>query len=433
MSARGLVMGCRSPLAGPPAHTLRVSRPCLSRAVPRSRLQGSRPGPQLAVRASKGDTPDDIPEYFRTEATKPVTQEQQYQSVSPTYRPAPGPQSSAGSQIPPLVWVGVGVVVATLVKPVLNFFTGGPAKLQQLAMEQAMKQMMKQAGNGQGASPFGPAGSPLGAGPASPFGAGAGGMPAGFPSFPTMPPTPAPAAPKTVDTTATTSQTASTATPPAPATSDAPAPKRAAFVDVTPSAAAGREVDSSEISDLRPGAETGAVPSGSAGAEAGAAAGQGPSSSAGAGPSGESVVDMLRNPEMQKTLYPYLPEHMRNPQTFEFMLSNPESRAQLEQMMSQQMEVAGTPEMKDMMASMDSEKMSKQFDALGMTPEQMMQKVMSDPELATMMTKPNVMTALMEMNKNPMAMFKYQSDPEVSKVFEKLSGLFPQAAGAKFD
>lgn len=28
---------------------------------------GSRPGPQLAVRASKGDTPDDIPEYFRTE------------------------------------------------------------------------------------------------------------------------------------------------------------------------------------------------------------------------------------------------------------------------------------------------------------------------------------------------------------------------------
>lgn len=364
-------------------------------------------------------------------------------------------------------------MVATLVKPVLNFFTGGPAKLQQLAMEQAMKQMMKQAGNGQGASPFGPAGSPFGAGPASPFGAGAGGMPAGFPSFPTMPPTPAPAAPTTVDTTATTSQTASTATPPAPATSDAPAPKRAAFVDVTPSAAAGREVDSSEISDLRPGAETGAVPSGSAGAEAGVAAGQGPSSSAGAGPSGESVVDMLRNPEMQKTLYPYLPEHMRNPQTFEFMLSNPESRAQLEQMMSQQvgvvigesqasvlaltealgdmvassrvpwyvrpdyplphtphhtfqpinmdtpsqtqMEVAGTPEMKDMMASMDSEKMSKQFDALGMTPEQMMQKVMSDPELATMMTKPNVMTALMEMNKNPMAMFKYQSDPEVRR------------------
>ena len=43
----------------------------------------------------------------------------------------------------------------------------------------------------------------------------------------------------------------------------------------------------------------------------------------------------LQDPEMQKTLYPYLPEPMRNPETMEWMLSQPEYRQQMEQMMSQ--------------------------------------------------------------------------------------------------
>ncbi len=43
---------------------------------------------------------------------------------------------------------------------------------------------------------------------------------------------------------------------------------------------------------------------------------------------------------MQKLLYPYLPEGMRNPQTFEWMISNPEYRAQLEQMMEKQVSFA---------------------------------------------------------------------------------------------
>lgn len=42
------------------------------------------------------------------QVSKPVAQEQQYQAVSAAYRPPAAPQSSAGSQLPPLVWVGVG-------------------------------------------------------------------------------------------------------------------------------------------------------------------------------------------------------------------------------------------------------------------------------------------------------------------------------------
>ncbi|KDD74637.1 hypothetical protein H632_c1166p1, partial [Helicosporidium sp. ATCC 50920] len=37
-------------------------------------------------------------------------------------------------------------------------------------------------------------------------------------------------------------------------------------------------------------------------------------------PSADAVLDMLRNPDLQKMLYPHLPEGMRSPETFEMML-----------------------------------------------------------------------------------------------------------------
>ncbi len=53
------------------------------------------------------------------------------------------------------------------------------------------------------------------------------------------------------------------------------------------------------------------------------------------------MESMLRNPEMQKMLYPYLPEPMRNPASIEWMLGNPEVKKQMEQMFAQQ--VRGAP------------------------------------------------------------------------------------------
>jgi hypothetical protein len=44
----------------------------------------------------------------------------------------------------------------------------------------------------------------------------------------------------------------------------------------------------------------------------------------------------LRNPEMQKMLYPYLPEPMRNPESIEWMLNNPEVKKQMTQLFEQQ-------------------------------------------------------------------------------------------------
>ena len=64
--------------------------------------------------------------------------------------------------------------------------------------------------------------------------------------------------------------------------------------------------------------------------EAGEAAGQGNKFTA------DLMDQFFKDPNMQQLLYKYLPEPMRNPQTFEWMLSNPEYRKQLEAMMEQQ-------------------------------------------------------------------------------------------------
>ena len=67
--------------------------------------------------------------------------------------------------------------------------------------------------------------------------------------------------------------------------------------------------------------------------EAGEAAGEGNKFTT------DLMDQFFRDPNMQQLLYKYLPEPMRNPQTFEWMLSNPEYRKQLEAMMEQQVHI----------------------------------------------------------------------------------------------
>jgi len=50
---------------------------------------------------------------------------------------------------------------------------------------------------------------------------------------------------------------------------------------------------------------------------------------------------MLKDPNMQKMLYPYLPEPMRNPESIEWMLNNPEVRKQMEGVFAQSVSTPG--------------------------------------------------------------------------------------------
>ncbi len=89
------------------------------------------------------------------------------------------------------------------------------------------------------------------------------------------------------------------------------------------------------------GASANGAPPGTDGAGGGGGGGAG--GGAGSAFSADMLEQFFRDPEMQKLLYKYLPEPMQNPQTFEWMLSNPQYRKQLEDIMQQQARAPRAP------------------------------------------------------------------------------------------
>jgi hypothetical protein len=107
------------------------------------------------------------------------------------------------------------------------------------------------------------------------------------------------------------------------------------------------------------------------------------------------------------------------------MLSNPEVRKQMEDMFEKS-GMGMSPQMMQMMQGMDfnQEKVNQQFAELGLKPEDVISKVMANPELAAGFSNPKVQAAIMDISANPMNITKYQSDPEVMKVLEKVTEIF---------
>ncbi|PIN23356.1 hypothetical protein CDL12_03942 [Handroanthus impetiginosus] len=147
----------------------------------------------------------------------------------------------------------------------------------------------------------------------------------------------------------------------------------------------------------------------------------------------EALEKMMEDPTVQKMVYPYLPEEMRNPTTFKWMLQNPQYRQQLQDMLNN---MGGNPEwdsrMMDTMKNFDlnSPEIKQQFDQIGLTPEEVISKIMANPDIAMAFQNPRVQAAIMECSQNPLSIAKYQNDKEVMDVFNKISELFPGASGS---
>eukprot|EP00899_Mesostigma_viride_P004648 jgi/Mesvir1/14184/Mv09641-RA.1 len=130
----------------------------------------------------------------------------------------------------------------------------------------------------------------------------------------------------------------------------------------------------------------------------------------------EALEKMMEDPVVQRMVYPHLPEEMRNPATFKWMLQNPEYRRQLESMLEN---MGGNMEwdsrMTEMMKNFDlsSPEIKQQFDAMGMTPEDVIAKIMANPDVAQAFQNPKVQAAIMDCSTNPMNITKYQNDPEL--------------------
>ena len=287
-----------------------------------------------------------------------------------------------------------------------------------------------------------------GAAPPNPFGGAAGaGAPGGFPNFAqAAATTPTSTAPAT-NTTATTVSTPKADPPkseePAKAEkAEEPAKATSSTEDAAPAAATTSSSSSSSVfQDLDEGASSESTfepkpveevetPPPAFDPEvmnAGSAGSAGAGAQGGNGGMMDMVEQMMQDPKMQEMMYPYLPEGMRNPETFKWILSNPEMRGQMEEMLKQGMP-GGMPGMNpDMMnaMNMNEDDMKKQFESVGMSPEEVLKKIMDDPELASAFQNPRVQQAMMDCSANPMNISKYTGDKEVMDAMIKMSQLFP--------
>ncbi|XP_019199685.1 PREDICTED: protein TIC 40, chloroplastic isoform X2 [Ipomoea nil] len=348
--------------------------------------------------------------------------------VSPQFTASP-PSSNLGS---PLFWIGVGVALSAL-------FSWAARTLKNYAMQQAFKTMMGQANtqnNQFGNAPFSP-GSPFPF-PFPPPPPPTSGPASSFPSYPTASSeaTPSPSSvsqPVTVDVSAT-----KVNEPPTPDVKDEKEveekPKKTAFVDVSPEGTFKRsdfenfkDITVTEPSNLNKAAENGTASA--------SASGSGPTQSSPAGKPNppmtvEALEKMMEDPTVQKMVYPYLPDEMRNPETFKWMLQNPHYRQQLQDMLNN---MGGSPEwdnrMMDTLKNFDlsSPEVKQQFDQIGLSPEEVISKIMANPDIAMAFQNPRIQAAIMDVSQNPYNIGKYQADKEVMDVFNKIAELFPGA------
>lgn len=371
---------------------------------------------------------------------------QQTSSVGFNPQPVPPPSSQFGS---PLFWVGVGVGLSAL-------FSWVATNLKKYAMQQAFKTMMNQM-NTQN-NPFNnPAFSP---GSPFPFPTSPASGPVNSPPFPT-PPTSGPATSPSDPTSSASmgatsspvaSQSAITVDVPATKVEAAPVtdskdetemkkePKKYAFVDVSPEETLPKspfssDEDISETSSSKEVQFTPEVFQNGAASNQSSNASKGSQSTrkAGSGLSVEALEKMMEDPTVQKMVYPYLPEEMRNPATFKWMLQNPEYRQQLEDMLNN---MSGTGEWDNRMMEslknfdLSSPEVKQQFDQIGLTPEEVISKIMANPDVALAFQNPRVQQAIMDCSQNPLSIAKYQNDKEVMDVFNKISELFPGVTGS---
>ncbi|ONK57691.1 uncharacterized protein A4U43_C09F3080 [Asparagus officinalis] len=326
--------------------------------------------------------------------------------------PVPPPPSYIGS---PLLWIGVGVGISAL-------FSVVATKVKQYAMQQAFKAMMGQSApqGGQFSNATFPQGSPF--------------------QFPPKPPsgssTPSPSFSSSPSPSRVSSQAAVTVDVPATEV-EASSPtevgdepqirkeqKKYAFVDVSPDEVLQKDSGYSVDSVSPNGAATKQ--------DANASSDHSQSGKEPSLLSVEALEKMMEDPNVQKMVYPYLPEEMRNPTTFKWMLQNPEYRRQLQDMLSN---MGGSGEwdsrMMDSLKNFDlsSPEVKQQFDQIGLTPEEVISKIMANPEVAMAFQNPKVQAAIMDCSQNPLSIAKYQNDKEVMDVFTKISELFPGVTG----
>uniref|UniRef100_A0A1D1XZ67 Protein TIC 40, chloroplastic n=1 Tax=Anthurium amnicola TaxID=1678845 RepID=A0A1D1XZ67_9ARAE len=307
----------------------------------------------------------------------------------------------------PIFWIGVGVGLSALFSWVMT-------NLKNYAMKRAMNTLMEQMASG--STDRKNSGFP----PSSAF---------PFPSAPFSSPTTTSPVPDTSQPVATIDVSPEVETTTVTEVRNETAetregPKRYTFVDVSAEEILQKDTSiNSNISEK---------PSYNKVSSNGSAVKQSQGSSEEQAQSLDALEKMMDDPTVQKMVYPYLPEEMRNPTSFKWMLQNPQYRQQLQDMLNS---MGGGSEwdnrIMDSLKNFDlsSPEVKQQFEQVGLTPEEVISKIMANPEVAMAFQNPKVQAAIMDCSQNPFSIAKYQNDKEVMDVFNKISELFPGVTG----
>ncbi|GAV76702.1 UCH37_bd domain-containing protein [Cephalotus follicularis] len=359
---------------------------------------------------------------------------QQNSSVGATPNLVPPPPSSSSQIGSPLFWIGVGVGFSALYTWVKRLAFSrfqvsvfSPKNTNQYVMQQTMKTLMNQTSTQN--NPFGDATFS----PPFPYSTPISSSPAPAPSSPAVS---KPAVTVNIPATEVAAVSASEVKDEEEAKNEK---NKHAFVDVSPEETILKSPfesfeDVAEASSSKDVQFPQEVSQNGAASKHGFGASEGFRSprEAGSGLSVEALERMMEDPMVQKMVYPYLPEEMRNPQTFKWMMQNPQYRQQLEDMLKN---MSGNNDWNDQMIEswknfdVNNPEIKQQFDQIGLTPEEVIGKIMANPEVAQAFQSPKVQAAIMDCSTNPQNISKYQNDQEVMDVFNKISELFPGVSG----
>ncbi|XP_022141409.1 protein TIC 40, chloroplastic isoform X2 [Momordica charantia] len=391
----------------------RTNQLCGSRRLARSRIKSPPPFPRICASAVNRRPNHRIVVAERFASVSSSTTSNQSSSVGVPSVSVPPPSSYVGS---PLFWVGVGVGLSALFSWVASY-------LKKYAMQQAFKTMMSQM-NSQNSPISNP---PQSSGPSFP-------IPLTFGTGTTAPPSVSePNASIDVTATKVEDEPVSNVTNGA----EIKESKKFAFVDISPDETNQKSPFESneDVTDTSFSKSAQLTEENGAASKQAFTGSEGPqfNQKPGSVLSVEAVEKMMEDPTVQKMIYPHLPEEMRNPETFKWMMQNPQYRQQLEEMLNN---MSGSPQwdgrLMDSLKNFDlsSPEVKQQFDQIGLTPEEVISKIMANPEIAMAFQNPRVQAAIMDCSQNPLSITKYQNDKEVMDVFNKISELFPGVPGA---
>ncbi|CAI5459413.1 unnamed protein product [Closterium sp. Yama58-4] len=416
-----------APASLSPATWLPLGRSGPTPGAPRvARRAGVRPGAAVAAAARGRGASSAGGRVSSAAAQQQVLLASVSQSTSAP--PPVRPSQSASYPGTPLMWVGVGVA--------LSLFASWGSKFVMQRMQQAMmKQMLSAMQSGGGpagaANPFAAAGMGGGANPFAGMGGAGAASPFGGMPFPPPPPaaspSSSPSSPSSTSSGSPKAKPSSSATKASAADEAEQSTKKKSFFQ---DAEVVEEPSGGGFSWGNTGTSTGSTSSNASNATWDTTTNSFANGGGGGGAKGKMTVEalekMLEDPMVQKMIFPYLPEEMRDPATFKWMMQSPMYRQQLESMLDNMGGTGFDDRVLEMMKSFDlnSPEVKDQFSQLGMSPEDVVGKIMSNPKLAAAFQNPRLQAAILDVSSNPMNWTKYQNDAEVMEIFNQIQELF---------